>query len=318
MKKIKSFNKVLNLWCVSKITPALFLASIMSLPAQAEITCPFGYVLVPGNSELGTVDFCVMKYEAKAHKDRNANALVDLDEIRTNGCDRSGSSCEGGSHNWGLADHKPVSVPQGIPWRKISRDKAAHECQSLGEDYYLISNVEWQTVARNIELVSENWSENQVGKGCLNQGNVSVDSDCSYNGRGPEPGARIAATHLLSNGETISDFSGNVWEWVSDDNNQKQGGNAYIASQPSVKSKYGPSGNYSCNSQNRYCGLGYGYTDYSAGAVRRGGSWVNLDFAGVFAVGLDHVPSYSNHVVGFRCVFRPESHLAPLPADYTE
>ena len=72
-------------------------------------------------------------------------------------------------------------------------------------------------------------------------------------------------------------------------------------------SDYGPEGNYSCNKENRYCGFGYGFLNYSAGAVLRGGFWSYDDFAGLFAAFLYYDPSYLLSVVGFRCVFHSMS-----------
>ena len=144
--------------------------------------------------------------------------FVDPVEIKANGCDGKGIYCDGGTSNWGLSDHHPVSVEQGIPWRRISRDNAIAECQSLGANYDLISNAEWQTISRNIEGQNTNWSGSRVGAGCISQGNISVESTCSYTRNGPERGHDARAIHELSNGEEIYHFSGNVGEWVKDNN----------------------------------------------------------------------------------------------------
>ena len=205
----------------------------------------------------------------------------------------------GGTSNWGLgahvglgAHHVPASVSKGKPWRRISRDSAINECQELNgvygisEDsdkkFDLISNFEWQTIARDIEGQSVNWSGKRLGSGCVYQGNNGLDTPCSYDGDNPERGAHNAkARHVLSNGESINHFPGNVWEWVKDDNDSKVGENQYMSNYSG--SDYGPKGDYSCNKENRYCGFGYGFLNNSAGAVLRGGYWYSYGYAGLFA-----------------------------------
>ena len=52
---------------------------------------------------------------------------------------------------------KAVSTAKGLPWVNITRDEAVAECKKLGKNYDLITNAEWQTIARDIELVNKNW-----------------------------------------------------------------------------------------------------------------------------------------------------------------
>ena len=284
-----------------------------------------GFIPVPGDTHLGTSDFCVMEYEAKAWHDANNNGDMEVYEIKSNGCDGYGLSCKGGTSNWGLEAHVPASVSKGKPWRQISRDSAINECQELNDVYGipedsdkkfdLISNFEWQTIARDIERQSVNWSGHwfgnlfgkRLGSGCVYQGNNGLDTPCSYDGDDPEEGVNDdKARHVLSNGESINHFPGNVWEWVKDDNDSKVDENQYMFNYSG--SDYGPEGDYSCNKENQYCGFGYGWLNYSAGAVLRGGGWGSGDVnAGLFATYLYYGPSYSDSGVGFRCVFHSVS-----------
>ena len=283
-----------------------------------------GFIPVPGDAHLGTGDFCVMEYEAKAWHDANKNGDVDVYEIKSNGCDGDGSSCDGGTSNWGLEAHVPASVAKGKPWRQISRDSAINECQELNgvygisEDsdkkFDLIYNLERQTIARNIERQSINWSGKRLGSGCVDQGNNGLDTSCSYDGGNPERGANNAkARHILSNGESINHFSGNVCEWVKDDNDYKVEKDQYMSNYSGLD--YGPeANNYSCNKENRYCGFGYGWLNYSGGAVLRDDHWHGHVSAGLFTVDLSHGPSYSSSTVGFRCVFHSVSlGSSPVP-----
>lgn len=115
------------------------------------VPCPNNYVLVPGDATLGTSDFCVMTFEAKAWADLNENGEVDENEVDENGC---GGSCTVG--NWAsIPTYKPVSQADQKPWRNISQEQAKLACNALNvpgrTNFALISNPEWMTIARNIE-----------------------------------------------------------------------------------------------------------------------------------------------------------------------
>lgn len=334
-------------------------ASNQNLSSSASTTvtvsntiCPTGgaegeYILVPGNSTYGTSDFCVMKYEAKAERDSDS-------QINAWGCLEGTASC--GQDDWVLNTSPteastPVSVATGRPWREISRDQAISECQSLGAGFDLITNDEWQTIARNIELQSNNWEEGVVGgvstgnggtnNNRLNRGhadgtpneplaaNASDTQGCEGTGQTCSGGTGgdwnlEKRTHNLSNGEVIWDIGGNVWEWVKDDSTNSYGTISYISQITAIthpnnyslsggttttarnaKDQFGPLGDYTSLSSGDYGGLGYGYLNSAAGAVLRGGSWVNNTRSGVFSAYLYFGPSYSYNAFGFRCVFRP-------------
>jgi hypothetical protein len=154
------------------------------------INCPSNFVAIPANSDLGTAAFCVMKYEAK---------LVGL----------------------GV-----TSQAAGAPWTSIARGadptsgfSAWKACKDAGLD--LLSNAQWQAIARNIESVASNWSNgNSTGTNSLNRGNsngsaalAADDSDANgcfgitSNGD-PDDNCGNAwhvnkRTHNLSNGQII-------------------------------------------------------------------------------------------------------------------
>ena len=116
--------------------------------------CPGNFVPVPGNSDYGTQDFCVMKYEAKAQ--RNDDSGYSEHGCYTGACDTSLDALN-------VTDHKVASVAAHKPWVRINRLQAKTECQKMGVGVDLISNNQWQTLARNIENVADNWASGSIG-----------------------------------------------------------------------------------------------------------------------------------------------------------
>ncbi len=280
-------------------------------------SCPSGYVGVPGNSTAGlgsplatignatgSLDpsraFCVMKYPAK-----NVSSVA-------------------------------TSVAAGTPWVNISRDTALTTCSSLGTGFGLISNTQWQVVARNAENVASNWSGGAVGTGVLNRGHSdnslasalanSADDTDGYFGTGntgftsaawsglgatPAAGAEQKRTYILSNGKVVWDFGGNVWQWVSDNYST-------LGMSPAIAGGWGEFSNTTnfpisgVNRLNFAAGGSYNSTQNagqlyggSAGAVLRGGAWYHHLYGGLFAANLTGGPSDTYNYTGFRCAFGP-------------
>lgn len=189
-------------------------------------TCPLGYIEVPGDSTVNSNSFCVMQYEARPWLfDFGADGVI----TSTNELDASADGCKESActtEDWvasEVTDYKPGSSfdsgtgPLGMPWRMISATQAKAECRALGENYDLISNREWMTIARNIEEQAANWPSGVVGEGCLKRGNIGLSDQCSYlNSTTPleSTNGSSSASLTLSNGNIIYHFSGNVFEWV--------------------------------------------------------------------------------------------------------
>ena len=267
--------------------------------------CPENFVGVPSLTGYTTNSFCVMKYEAK--KDASGGA---------------------------------ISQAASLPWVNISRNESITECTDLGGNgkYDLITNDEWQSIARNIELVSNNWANGAVSDaGGLSTGHSdsvpsglqaasSDDNNACHETGNTCDGSTWHSqrrTHTLSNGEVVWDISGNVWEWVKDTNTVNYGSNLGIAqitdatrptpgslsggtttTERKAKGHFGPSGDYTGLDSDPWGGLGYGWLkDGNAGGVVRGGS-VNL--GGVFTVSLVNSASSKVHARGFRCVYHPQ------------
>jgi prepilin-type N-terminal cleavage/methylation domain-containing protein len=256
------------------------------------ITCPSNYIPVPGNSLYGTSDFCVMKYEAKT----------------------------------GSSTVAATTAATGFPTVNISQTNAITACSLNGAGYGLINNNEWMTIARNIEAQPSNWTGGTVGSGGLWLGHsdnspgstlaASTDDNLGYTGTGNTSPSIEKRTHTLSNGETIWDLGGNVWEWT---NNTILGKDQPTGSTPGFNWRqwtaitiYGtlsydltrPSNTSWNSSQN----MGQIYSDGTSTnntnfAFLRGGG-VGPTNAGVFTLDLISTPSFESFFIGFRCVLR--------------
>ena len=265
--------------------------------------CPAGYSFVYGNTTLGTQPgFCVMKYEAK-----NVGGIA-------------------------------TSQAAGTPWVNISQTSAVSTATAAGG--HLITEAEWMTIAADVLTVKYNWSGGAVGSGLIYQGHVnnnpgsalaaSDDDNDSLNGitggTGTTSGTNSSRVLVLSSGDTIWDFSGNVWErtsyvqtisqvgvsgetawnWRDYTTGSLSFGNLPTVSRPSTLNSYtNPVTNASLSgiTWNASKGVGQIYANYSDTGTRafsRGGSWYEGSFAGVVALHLLNTTSAAEAGHGFR------------------
>ncbi len=197
--------------------------------------CPAGFILVPGDSSYKTVDFCVMKYEAKC--DFNGDGFGD-------------SPSKGESwNNLKKPCPKIVSSAEGLPITNISltdsisklkndeSTEASAKKYCEGSGWHLLTNDEYMTIAKNIVESDKNWCNPQVpdkcgleiGKGVVPSGHsndkpdkalpASIDdNDSCYLTGDATDGCRSNGaqkrTFVLKNNEIIWDIVGNVWEMV--------------------------------------------------------------------------------------------------------
>lgn len=154
-----------------------------------DMKCPNHYIPVPWNKELGQPPFCIWKYEAS-------------------------------SSNWNTT-WTYNSVPWNMPVTDINDSITFPNCTNNWDNYHIMTMMERLTVARNIEMVSDNWSWWEVGNWFIYGWNNS-DSITGFDNNWVKliwwPTWNTTQDELrqlkLSNGEIIWDFIWNVAEAV--------------------------------------------------------------------------------------------------------
>lgn len=268
---------------------------------------PGSWVLVPGNPDYQTDDFCMMKYEAKCSS--------------TNGQLCSGSQ-------------SVESQASNTPWVNLTQAEASQACSALGAGFKLITNKEWMTIATDIADVSVNWSNNGVGDGQLLVGHSDdspglacaasaddnlnvVEGDCANRGSASDDFVQ-QRTHTLSNGQIIWDLGGNVREWTSDFNNTDKPSDDGIPDQ--AWREYTSIDGTSTlpltdlipqiaidNSWNTNQKIGMYFAGFAGfgGVLRRGGDWDDgiTNSGGLFTASLRAGAIESYDMIGFRCSY---------------
>ena len=275
---------------------------------------PAGWIKVPGNSTFGTSDFYVMKYEAKC-ADTGGNLLTTPTESTYQTYHNGTTPCTSANSRY------VTTAPTGYPITRIAQSTAGamndaiEYCQSIGA--HLITNNEWQTIAWNAQNVSSNWSGGSVGSGNMGRGNSNGsaaqiasadDSNSTYLTGYADFTHRRA--HVLSNGQTIWDLAGNVYEWTNDTitGTNKPVGIAGSWVQWSAVSNYGTMTQAAAGPLNSLWTSTQGVGQYYQGnadanpyAFLRGGYWGNGARAGVGTLILFGGPADTNSYFGFRC-----------------
>ncbi len=279
--------------------------------SKFSISCPAGYVVVPGNSKFGTSDFCLMKYQAK-----NVGGVA-------------------------------TAVATGAPWANISQRTSQDMSRAAGG--HLVTEMEWMTVATDILWQPENWC-NLNGSGCgFAPGTSGKYLASGHNDNSPAQALEASSddsqacfgtvtagvdtvcgsvsgtqkrTHTLSNGEVIWDLAGNITEWTDawiTGNEQPTTADSYIDTTDHFQWRqwntvnkrigylqYAMPTNRGWGQNQRIGDLyslddsGYSSTNYTQYGFRRGGNWNNGSNAGVFALYLNGTPTITGEDVGFR------------------
>ncbi len=262
--------------------------------------CPDGYIGVPEWDGITSKSFCAMKYEAKVKSGTKLPTRYENIIIKAEG----------------IANGKLI--------QRVTESQAIKFCQENGQGYDLLSNDEWQTIARHIEEEPVNWSKGDLSIGSgnkLNIGNIShpkeQTNEDDINDKKWRENKRY---HKLTNTEYIWDLSGNLSEIVRHDitglptayhiNGTPVSYTGYVYKMPkSLKDLFGPNRDYSIlddrERRHGFAGLGYIHGNRFAGGVLRGGS--NKRTAGIFSADTSLKKDRTDFrpKIGFRCVYHP-------------
>lgn len=282
------------------------IATVNFIIDSAVLSCPTGFIAINGNGLLGTLDFCVMKFEAKCSGSTD------------------GTSCN-------TATDIPISQTANLPWRtNVTAHVAYDACARITEGGYtgefrLIATPEWMTIARDIEATSSNWSSSVIGTGHIPRGHSDNDGtgpldvsnaldhyDGTGNNSGEAPGSgwEQKRVHTLSNGSEIWDFAGNVWEWtdwVIGDGVATQGptdGNTSWNEPTSLSGSITADEVQSLGGYDSSQSFGQWYGSAQGGPIR-GGAYNRNAISGILAINFDANLSTGYVTTGFRCVYIP-------------
>lgn len=301
------------------------------------LTCPTGFVVVPGNPAYNTTDFCVMKYTAK----NSGGTVASSNDINGDG------SFLSNTYTGGTA----VSTATDQPWTNISQTDAITASQTAGTGAHLLTENEWMTIAHNILLQPANWCDAD-GSNCGNApGTAGKVLASGHNDNTPNFPLESSAndteacygtvtagvntvcgstagtqkrTLTLSNGSVLWDLVGNVLHWTSgtatkgdipNDGAGSGGGFEYnlntglglpVVGSYNTLSYINPAvQNPAAASWGVAQGLGFLSSDFSTGSPGvvgfvRGGGWIYGPASGAFSLFLGGAPSDSDSFLGFR------------------
>lgn len=269
--------------------------STSSWYASTGLLCDTNYLFIPEDKNTNMHAFCLAKYEMKE------GALSD----------------PGNPSSPKYAESKP----EGLIYTGVDRVDSQLACSISGKR--LITNDEWNSVARNIAQVDSNWQKDGDGNRlALNRGisNGSVqDAITNLNdhceGTSDSPCAEsdwklYKRTHKLSTGAHVWDLAGNTWELVNDSIDYSFSvGNKYIFDLPEsgfFNFILGSPSAFTCFEpyNNGYCNMGYSWISNTAvgKALYRGGTKHSGNNAGIFTADYDEWPTNKTNYHSFRCV----------------
>ena len=296
----------------------IYKTSPTSAPFSTKLAtvCPSGFIVVPGSTTYSTSDFCVMKYEAKCALTASPTVGLTTPNTGSNTYANDTTACTS-ANSRGI-----VSTSSGLPVANIDQaTSTTYATNTIGcTGCGLISEAQWLTIAQNVLSNPVNWSGNAVGSGYIYSGHndyspsyllTASDDSNGYFGTNDTSGNQ-KRTLTLTNGETIWDMAGNVWEWTSA---QKIGGQptgtpgtwrewtavsgGTISPSP-FPSTTGLSGASTWNSTN---GIGKIWSDSADNTLHgfmRGGGWSNGSAAGVLSLNVGDPPTSAYYFIGFR------------------
>ncbi|MFA6310626.1 MAG: hypothetical protein WCV99_13400 [Sterolibacterium sp.] len=193
---------------------------------------------------------------------------------------------------------KAAVTAEGTPWVNVSFTEAKAACHRAG--YALITESQALALAYHIAAQDANWTGSKVGKGKLYQGlrkwTVRSAQPGTFKPTDPDEQRQFFVTGK----DSIFDAAGNVFTWVFDDVQGDKNGliaKAFAKDSPSLVIPY--------PAEDKGQGwLPQAGSDWSGGALIRGGCWDSGANAGAFYLGSGW-PGYRVGDVGFRCTTQP-------------
>lgn len=190
---------------------------------------------------------------------------------------------------------KAAVSASATPWVEINYHDARKACSDAG--FALLTELQALAIAHDIANQGANWTSGTVGEGKLKQGLRNGTVDEAQPGSFVPDDADEDRWFVLSNGSRICDAAGNIYSWIFDNVQGDERGltaKAFAKESPSIATAPHPS---------MERGMGWrprAGTDWSGGALVRGGCWDGGDDAGVFLLGYGW-PGNGYVLVGFRC-----------------
>ncbi|MDP3043112.1 MAG: NosD domain-containing protein, partial [bacterium] len=260
--------------------------------------CESGFVWVPGSAKYGTLPgFCVQAGKARA-ADTNADGYADMS----------------------LNADEPV-------WVDVSQGQAQLACQSLGDNYHLLSENEWMTIAENVIRVAENdadletegmqlatsfvilsgaeRSEESQVKSDVRKTTDSAADQRSFGLRPQDDNGLVAQddnlgiVYFLTNGNAIYDLVGLIAEWT-DQTVTKKG--IFEPVSDEWQEYYDITDYKGFNIAPPY----YYTSANGIGKIKTGDNENNLrgfvrGYDGIFSLDLSNSPATASSTIGFRC-----------------
>ncbi|MBP9669339.1 MAG: SUMF1/EgtB/PvdO family nonheme iron enzyme [Candidatus Pacebacteria bacterium] len=229
--------------------------------------CPKGMVYVGAS----TGGFCIDAYEASAG---GSCAHSEPQSKRDTDDNLSIRSCE------------PVSVPDEMPWRNITRQQAEFACARVGKR--LPTNAEWYRASLGTPD-ADAWGREDC--------NVdSLDTD------GPD---KAGARESCVSPSGAYDLIGNVWEWMQETVQDGTYAGRALPLEGYIRSIDESGIPIETNEYESDESLFHDYfwlDPTEARGMLRGGYWKSRTDAGQYAVNVTVPPTFVGSAVGFRCV----------------
>ena len=281
---------------------------------KAPWDCPEWFIWVPWNAQFNQKWFCVAQYE--------------MTYLDANSPDSTWWWTDWNTMHY-VAWKKIVSKSWKYPIADITQVQAISACASMWAWYHLITNNEWMSVARNIELEKDNWSgwalwvwnlynwvSNDTSLGCNKTWwNTESRSYATKTWAWSDSVCNNKRSHKLSNGQRIWDLSGNVWEHVNKANTLDWSNyNVWQTSMTwsSSWTNWDDDGIYALEDMKKYGSLyslwksnwmwNLYYANWVANNIFIRGTSANLaSYTGVFTISLRWTSTHQYRYVGFRC-----------------